>query len=113
MNVGNGTYPSGLCGRNGHRWFLAVFVALVCAFVWIGAAFAAESIPKYQVVSGGEDKAYLLNTATGYVWVLTYRTTATGREPIAIPYKFIKVCPSDQKNFLVEDAKDAACMPGR
>lgn len=95
------------------RWGLAILAVLAGILVWTSFSFAAESPSRYQVVNGSEDKAYLVNTTTGFVWVLTYRTTATGREPIAIPYKFIKVCPSDQKNFLVEDAKDTTCMPGR
>jgi hypothetical protein len=74
-------------------------------------SFAAEPPHRYQVVTGPEDKAYLVDTTTGFVWVLTYRTMATGREPIAIPYKFIKICPKNQKSFIVEDAKDGACLP--
>jgi hypothetical protein len=80
--------------------------------LWIcGVSIAAESIAKFQVVNGSEDKAYLVDTVTGFVWVLTYRTTATGREPIALPYKFIKICPGNSRDFLIEDAKDASCMP--
>ncbi len=38
---------------------------------------------------------YLVNTETGAVWVLTQRTLAsgTGREPVAIPYKFLYLLP--------------------
>lgn len=95
-----------------HAQLLALLMAVVLIF-FCNLSFAADSVPKYQVVNGGDDKAYLVNTSTGFVWVLTYRTMATGREPIAIPYKFIKICPSDQKNFIIEDAKDITCMPGR
>ncbi|MEW6616738.1 MAG: hypothetical protein AB1401_14890 [Thermodesulfobacteriota bacterium] len=58
---------------------------------------------RYQVVAGTDEKAYLVDTSTGAVWILTYRTIATGREPIAIPYKFIKISPKNQHEFLVED----------
>jgi hypothetical protein len=95
----------------GNSWIVAIFIA-VAFIVFCNAAFAAENIPKFQVVNGSDDKAYLVNTSTGYVWVLTYRTTATGREPIAIPYKFIKACPKDQKDFIVEDVQ-GACLPGK
>ena len=79
-------------------------------FVFISAlSFAAETM-KYQVVAGSDDKAYLVDTTTGYVWVLTYRTLATGREPIAIPYKFIKVSPKGHPEFLIENIQGAS-MP--
>lgn len=55
--------------------------------------------------------AYLVDTTNGAVWVLTYRTLATGREPIAIPYKFIRLSPKNQGEFLVESAGDSASMP--
>lgn len=69
----------------------------VCTF-----SSAGES-GRYTVVAGiGEDNAYLLDTATGFVWYLTHRTMAIGREPIAIPYKFIQVSPKNQPEFLLE-----------
>lgn len=73
---------------------------------WLGHAQAAE-IGKFQVVAGKDDSSYLVDTTSGAVWVLTYRTLPTGREPIAIPYKFIKITPKDQ-NFLVESTSPLA-----
>ena len=66
---------------------------------------------KFEVVAGSDDKAYLVDTTTGAVWVLTYRTMATGREPIAIPYKFILRTPKDQGDFLAESPGANASMP--
>ncbi len=66
---------------------------------------------KFAVVAGSDDKAYLVDTVTGAVWVLTYRTMATGREPIAIPYKFILRTPKNQGEFLVESAGADMSMP--
>jgi hypothetical protein len=64
----------------------------------------AATTVTYQVVAGDNDNAYLVNTETGAVWILTYRTLATGREPIAIPYRFLKIKPGDQ-TFLFEEYK--------
>ncbi|MCX7982463.1 MAG: hypothetical protein N2572_06105 [Syntrophales bacterium] len=76
--------------------------ALTMAFTLIATTGAsALDIMRYQVVAGSEDKAYLVDTATGAVWVLTHRTLPTGREPIAIPYKFIKISPKNTE-FLME-----------
>jgi hypothetical protein len=81
-------------------------------FVFVSAlSFAGETM-KYQVVAGNDDKAYLVDTTTGYVWVLTYRTLATGREPIAIPYKFIKVAPKGYPESLIENVQGASMPPG-
>jgi hypothetical protein len=92
---------------------LTLLICIAVGLIFLGSvSFAAEPSPKYQVVNGTDDKAYLVNTITGFVWVLTYRTTATGREPVAIPYKFIKICPSNDKKFLVEDV-DGTCLPGK
>jgi len=66
---------------------------------------------KFEVVAGSDDKAYLVDTVTGAVWVLTYRTMATGREPIAIPFKFILRTPKNQGEFLVESAGADMSMP--
>jgi len=66
---------------------------------------------KFEVVAGGDDKAYLVDKVTGAVWVLTYRTMATGREPIAIPFKFILRTPKNQGEFLVESAGADMSMP--
>jgi len=64
-------------------------------------SFAGEP-GRYTVVAGGEDNAYLVDTSTGFVWYLTHRTMAIGREPIAIPYKFIQISPKKQPEFLLE-----------
>jgi hypothetical protein len=86
-------------------------ILLTVIFVFVSAlSFAAEM--KYQVVAGSDDKAYLVDTITGYVWVLTYRTLATGREPIAIPYKFIKVAPKGYPESLIESIQGASMPPG-
>jgi hypothetical protein len=101
--------------RLGKQAFCMGLVLVICialGVIFLGNAFAAEPQPKYQIVNGTEDKAYLLNTTTGFVWVLTYRTTATGREPVAIPYKFIKICPTNDRKFLVEDV-DGTCLPSK
>ena len=92
------------------KWFLAILCCVALALAG-QVSFAVEAVGKFQVIHGTEDKAYLVDTTTGFAWVLTYRTTATGREPIALPYKFIKICPTNQKSFLVEDAETGACLP--
>jgi hypothetical protein len=92
-----------------HKRILAIFIAVVFIFLF-NVSFAAENLSKYQVVAGSDDKAYLVDTSTGFVWVLTYRTVATGREPIAIPYKFITISPKNQKDFLVENIQ-GVCLP--
>jgi len=79
-------------------------------------AMAAETVRiaetgKFEVVAGSDDKAYLVDKVTGAVWVLTYRTMATGREPIAIPFKFILRTPKNQGEFLVESAGSDMSMP--
>ena len=109
----NTRFFSRLRSHRGHqRWFLALFAAVM--FISLGSiSFAAESPPKYQIVNGSDNMAYLLDTTTGFVWVLTYRTIATGREPIAIPYKFIRTSPKDKKDFLVEDTKGEPCLPSK
>lgn len=91
----------------------AVAILFVVACALFGTlSFAAETA-KYQVVPGSDDKAYLVNTTTGAVWVLTYRSLPTGREPIAIPYKFIKISPRDRQQFLIEDVPGVTTLlPG-
>ena len=80
-----------------------MILLIAVSFIFLGhESFAADTSGKYQVVAGSDDKAYLVDTSTGAVWVLTYRTMATGREPIAMPYKFIKISPKNQHEFLVE-----------
>ena len=111
MDFGDRGHNARVWKSTGNSWILAIFIIVV--FIVLGnVAFAAENMTKYQVVNGSDDKAYLVNTSSGFVWVLTYRTTAVGREPVAIPYKFIKVCPKNQKDFIVEDVQ-GACLPGK
>jgi len=66
----------------------------------------AEESGKYRVVPGTNDNAYLVDTQTGAVWVLTQRTlaTGTGREPVAIPYKFLYIRP-DENYYLDEEGR--------
>jgi hypothetical protein len=85
---------------------------LTAFFIFLSTLSFAGDVMKYQVVAGGDDKAYLVDTTTGYVWVLTYRTLATGREPIAIPYKFIKVSPKGNPEFLIESVQGASMPAG-
>lgn len=82
-----------------------VFIVALTAFLVLPVApgFAAE-VGRYQVITGSDDNAYLVDTTTGFVWILSHRALPTGREPIAIPYKFIGFTPQNQKNFLVENA---------
>jgi hypothetical protein len=87
-------------------------IFLTIAFIFVSTLSFATETMKYQVVAGGDDKAYLVDTTTGYVWVLTYRTLATGREPIAIPYKFIKVAPKGYPEFLIETIQGVSMPPG-
>ena len=88
--------------------YRGVQILLIClmAVFLCTVSFAAE-IGTYQIVPGKDDNAYLVNTMTGAVWVLTYRTLPTGREPVAIPYKFIKFSPQNYKSFLIEDIPGA------
>jgi hypothetical protein len=66
---------------------------------------------RFEVVAGSDDKAYLVDKTTGAVWVLTYRTMATGREPIAIPYKFLLRTPKNQGEFLTESLGADVTLP--
>jgi hypothetical protein len=91
------------------KQFIIFFMFVLAVLLPAGNSFAAPAdIGRYQVVPGSGDNSYLVDTASGYVWVLTYRTLATGREPIAIPYKFIKISPKNQKEFLVENIRQEA-----
>lgn len=90
---------------------IVVYTALVSLFM-TGASWSAEVLGKYQVVPGNEDTAFLLDTTTGMVWILTHRTMATGREPVAIPYKFIKISPQHKGEFLVELAPGGGARTG-
>ena len=80
---------------------ILVFFGLM-GLIGVCGAGAADTVGKYQVVSGNEDQAYLVDTTTCAVWILTHRTMATGREPVAIPYKFIRISPQHRGEFLVE-----------
>ena len=95
--------------RNKYKLIAAVFIVTAIVFI-SNISFAVEKMPKYQVVAVN-DKAYLLDTATGFTWILTYRTIATGREPVAIPYKFIKISPANQKEFIVETEHGVSLLP--
>ena len=80
---------------------IVVFTGLF-SLLMTGGSWSADVVGKFQVVPGNEDTAFLLDTTTGAVWILTHRTMATGREPVAIPYKFIQISPKNQGKFLVE-----------
>jgi hypothetical protein len=89
-----------------YKWIVVILIAF--SFILLcNVSFAAEKMSKYQIVVGSDEKAYLLDTTTGFVWILTYRTLATGREPVAIPYKFIRISPVNQKEFMVENGQGA------
>ncbi len=83
--------------------FLVAFVLILPLSAAYPAAMPGE-IGRYQVVTSGADNAYLVDTKTGFTWILSYRTMPTGREPVAIPYKFIGITPQSQGNFLIENA---------
>ncbi len=80
-----------------------ILLALVLSFFAMSPVQAEES-GKYRVVPGTSDNAYLVDTQTGAVWVLTQRTMATGREPVAIPYKFLYIRP-DENYYLDEEGR--------
>jgi hypothetical protein len=100
-------------------WYRLIVLLLVLFFLLLGsAAIAADAETgkalqpgRFDVVAGKDDLAYLVDTSTGAVWVLTYRTLATGREPIAIPYKFILRTPKDQSDFLSESPTSISLPP--
>jgi len=90
---------------------LAGTALIIMAIIFVSnISFATEKSPKYQIVAVN-DKAYLLDTTTGFTWILTYRTVATGREPVAIPFKFIKISPANQKGFIVETERGVSLLP--
>jgi hypothetical protein len=96
--------------------FIVGLILLVFFLLGTAMAMAAETAKvvetgKFEVVAGSDDKAYLVDKVTGAVWVLTYRTMATGREPIAIPYKFILRTPKNQGEFLAETPSTSISMP--
>lgn len=88
-----------------HRYLMMMlFFILAVQIVFSISVFASDTqeFGRFQVVSGTSDNAFLVNTETGSVWALTYRLTGTGREPLAIPFKFIRVSPKSKGDFLVE-----------
>ncbi|HOJ51860.1 MAG TPA: hypothetical protein PLT64_04165 [Syntrophales bacterium] len=87
-----------------------IFILIAVGSILIASGALALDIGRYQVVAGNEDKAYLVDTSTGAVWVLTHRTLPTGREPIAIPYKFIKISPKQQNEFLMEKIQEPGAV---
>jgi hypothetical protein len=104
--------------KNVRRWAGCMALGIVFSCISFPAATAAAAeigkyleVGKFQVVPGLDDKAYLVDTVSGAVWVLTYRTLATGREPIAIPYKFIRNTPKNEGEFLVESISPNTSMP--
>ncbi|HUH66858.1 MAG TPA: hypothetical protein VLZ07_10535 [Syntrophales bacterium] len=99
-------------GIRRNRIKVILLIPLIIACVAVSALSFATETAKYQVVAGSDDKAYLVDTTTGYVWVLTYRTLATGREPIAIPYKFIKIAPKGYPESLIENVQGVSMPPG-
>jgi hypothetical protein len=90
---------------------LLVFLLGTAAIAMAAETGKIAETGKFEVVAGSDDKAYLFDKVTGAVWVLTYRTMATGREPIAIPYKFILRTPKNQGEFLAESAGADLTMP--
>ena len=80
--------------------FILVFFAVQ---IFVASQAIAEGEGRYQVVAGSGENAYLVDTAQGFVWILSYRTLATGREPVAIPYRFIGLTPKSQRDFLMEN----------
>lgn len=97
------------CHGSKFKLMAAVFIVVAGLFI-SNVSFAAEKAQKYQIVAVN-DKAYLLDKTTGFTWILTYRTIATGREPVAIPYKFIKLSPANQKDFIVETEHGVSLLP--
>ena len=103
------------CGRIGryfvksdikHQYLMVMLLFIFAVqIVFSLSVFAADTqeFSKFQVVTGTNENAFLVNTETGSVWVLTYRSTGTGREPVAMPYKFIRVSPKSKGDFLVEE----------
>lgn len=90
--------------------FLAVVGTLLLSAFSTPQAFAQDL--KFKVVAGQGENAYLVNTKTGQVWILTYRTLATGREPVAIPYKFLMKRPN-QEGFLTDEHNVPRLSPAK
>jgi hypothetical protein len=58
-------------GGKHQKWIRAIMASLVIILL-CSTSFAAEKFSGYQVVNGGDDKTYLLDTSSDFVWVLTY-----------------------------------------
>lgn len=88
------------------RGFKRIILIALILSLWIIPQAQAENTGKFRVVPGTGDNAYLVDTQTGAVWVLTQRTLAsgTGREPVAIPYKFLHIRP-DESYYLNEEGR--------
>src|SRR4030067_3595829 len=80
--------------------FILVFFVVQ---IFVASQAIAEGEGRYQVVAGSGENAYLVDTAQGFVWILSYRTLATGREPVVIPYRFLGLTPKSQRDFLMEN----------
>ena len=92
--------------RSFRKWTYGwIFLLLLFPAVLCGGVFAGDQA-RYQVVAGYDDNGYLVDTQTGAVWILTHRTLPTGREPVAIPYKFIQISPKDVNQFLIESIQE-------
>lgn len=71
--------------------------------IFVASQAMAAGEGRYEVVAGPGENAYLVDTVQGFVWILSYRTLPTGREPVALPYKFIGLTPKSQRDFLIEN----------
>ncbi len=80
----------------------ATAIAVMLMALHVTAVFAQHDTGKFQVVAGNGENAFLVNTKTGQVWILTHRTLPTGREPVAIPYKFLMKKPN-QEGYLGDE----------
>ncbi len=80
-----------------------VIVGFAIVQIFSASLIFAGQVGQYQVFASGEENAYLVDTTTGFVWILSYRTLPTGREPVAIPYKFIGITPKSQSSFISEN----------
>jgi hypothetical protein len=103
--------PFAVFRRLGRRGIAVLILAGLVLVLLLSAPASAGEVGRYQVIAGGEDSAYLVDTTSGAVWVLTHRTLATGREPVAIPYKFIQISPADRNEFLIETLKNGQVGP--
>jgi hypothetical protein len=86
-------------------------VGFAVAQIFSASLIFAGEVGQYQIFASGEENAYLVDTTTGFVWILSYRTLPTGREPVAIPYKFIGITPKNQGNFISENTPGVVGLP--